>query len=148
MADTIRQQIIDAIDTQLKTILVSNGYYTDLGLTVQEWDLTPLDPDNETERLEYRDEEESRLDLTVGEQTMGLPLAIRVLTAGDTSVRDIREMLADVAKAMYEDPTWGALASDTNQEGLATLDKAEAADQASGVEVRFLIEYTVARGES
>jgi len=148
MADTIRQQIIDAVDTQLQTISVANGYRTELGATVQEWDVTPLDPDSETERLEYRDEEEGRADLTVGEHTMGLVLVVRVLTAGSTSAADIREMIADVAKAMYEDPTFGGLASDTNQESPAVLDKDEAADTASGAEIRFLIEYTVTRGDS
>ena len=148
MADTIRQQIITAIDTQLKTISVANGYRTELGATVQEWDVTPLDPDSETYRLEYRDEEEARADLTVGEHTMGLVMVIRVLTSGSTSAADIREMISDVAKAMYEDPTFGGLAYDTNQAAPAILDKDEAADTASGAEIRFLIEYTVARGQS
>ena len=149
MADTIRQQIITAVDTQLKTISVANGYRTALGATVQEWDLTPLSAANETTgRLEYRDGGEDRLDLTVGEQTMGLPLVIRVLTPGSTSMADIRKMLADVAKAMYEDPTFGGLADDTNQEGPATLDKGEEADEAAGVEILYRIEYTVARGDS
>lgn len=149
MVDTIRQQIIDAVDTQLRTIQVTNGYRTDVGTNVQEWDLTQLDPENETDgRLEYRDEEQARVDLTVGEQTMGLVLVIRILTPGSTSAADIREMIGDVAKAMYEDPTFGSLADDTNQDGAALLDKEEAADQASGAEMRFLIEYNVARGES
>jgi len=149
MLDTIHQQLITAIDTKLKTILVANGYRSNLGLNVEEWDLTPLDiAGGETFRLTYRDDEEGRADVTVGAQDIALALTIAILTSGSTSLADIREMLADLATAMYADPAWGGLAGDTNQDGAAKLAKGEVADTASAVEVKFKIEYTVARGTS
>ena len=148
MPDTIRQQIISAIDTQLKTILVAGGYRTNLGQNVVEWDLTPMDPSQDVFRLTYRDEEETRADLSVGEQDMALPLTILALASGNTSLAEMRKMVADVVSAMYADPTWGGIASDTVQDGVTKLDKAQAADQASGAELKFRVEYAVERGTS
>ena len=148
MPDTIRQQLITAIDVKLKTILVAGGYRTNLGQNVIEWDLTPLDPSQDVFRLTYRDEEETRADLSVGEQDMALPLTILVLAVGGTSLSEMRKMIADVVSAMYADPTWGGLASDTVQDGTTKLDKGQAADQASGAELKFRIEYAVERGAS
>jgi hypothetical protein len=147
MPDTLRQQIITAVDAKLKTILVTGGYYTNLGQNVKEWDETPLAV-SEAFRVEYRDEEELRQDLVVGEQDIMLPLTIRVLAAGSTSPATLRKMLADVAKAMHADPTWGGLASDTVQDGAAVVEKAEAADIAAGTQVKYRVEYSLDRGAS
>lgn len=145
MPDTIRQQIISAVDAKFKTILTTNGYFTNLGQNVTEWDRRPLAAE-ETFRLTYRDEEEGRVQATVGEQDIGLMLTIWVLAKSGTSAADIRKMIADVAKAMYADPSWSNLASDTLQDGAVKLDKDEAADVASGAEIKFRVEYSVDRG--
>jgi len=149
MPDTIRQQLIGAIDTKLKTILTANGYYSNLGQNVDEWNLSPLDTaGGETFRLTYRDEDEGRADVTVGNQDMTLSITVLILASGSTSLADVREMLADVVAAMHADPTWSGLANDTNMDGTAKLVKAEAADTAGGVELKFGIEYSVTRGAS
>jgi hypothetical protein len=147
MSTNIRQEIIDALDARLKTILVANGYLTNLGQNVAEWDTTPHDPAGAT-LLEYRDEEAGREDVAVGVQDMILLVTLRVRTAGAAALTDMRNMLADVCTAMHADPTWGGLAGDTVQAGAAMADKAQDKDVAAGFEVKFRIDYTVYRGGS
>ena len=147
--DPKRQQVLDAVKARLQTVLIANGYRTDIGDHVTEWDTVPMDQNVETMLLEYRDEEEDRIDVTVGQQDMVLPVRIRNRTAGSTALAAMRNILADVALAMISvDPTWGGLANDTNQDGPATLDKGQAADTAAAAEIVFKIEYSVDRGTS
>ena len=147
--DPKRQQILDAVKARLQTVLIANGYKTDIGAHVTEWDTVPMDQNVETMLLEYRDEEEDRIDVTVGQQDMVLPVRIRNRTAGSTALAAMRNILADVALAMISvDPTWGGLANDTNQDGPATLDKGQAADTVAAAEIVFKIEYSVDRGTS
>lgn len=148
-SNTKRKDILTAVAARLATVLIANGYRTDIGAHVTEWDTVPMDQAVETLLLEYRDEEEDRIDVTVGQQDMILPFMIRIRTAGSTALATMRDILADVALCMIAvDPTWGALANDTNQDGPATLVKGQAADTAAAAEVRFKIEYSVDRGES
>lgn len=146
MPDTIRQQIIEAIAARLKTILTSSGYLTDLGSNVHEWDTTPLDLGGESYKLIYQDEEEAWSDMTVGEQDAVLTVSILILCASSLPISDIRAMTADVRRAMYLDPTWGGLASDTRQIEEAKMTVGAAADVAAGVVVKYQIEYTAPRG--
>lgn len=144
----IRQQLVTAVAARLATILIANGYRTDIGAHVEEWDTVPMDRNVETLLLEYRDAEEDRVDETVGGQDMRLPVTIRIRTAGSASLAEMRKMVADVVKAIYVDVTWGGLANDTNQDGPATMVKGQAADTAASAEARFVIEYSVSRGEA
>ena len=51
---TIRQQIMDAIETRFEGISVANGYNSDMGLHVSHWKATALNADD-FPALEYRD---------------------------------------------------------------------------------------------
>ena len=150
--DTIRQQIIAAVAARLATIQTVNGYRTDIGLYIAEWDTVPMDQAVNTMLLEYRDETEDRIDVTVGQQDMILPVTLRVRVADNTdgaALSTLRDILADAALCMLGvDVTWGGLANDTNQDGPATTDKAQAADTAASAVIKFRIEYSVDRGES
>ncbi len=42
MVDSIRQRIVDAIDTRFKAILVTGGYVTDIGSHVFWWKDAPM----------------------------------------------------------------------------------------------------------
>ena len=150
-ANIKRKDILAAVAARLATILTANGYRTGIGAHVTEWDTVPMDQTVETLLLEYRDEEEDRIDVTVGQQDMVLPVSIRVRTAGATALATMRDIIADMVKCMIDpdlDPTWGGLANDTNQDGPATLVKGQAADTAASAEIKFRIEYSVDRGES
>jgi hypothetical protein len=131
----------------LQGILYTNGYNSNLGQNVVEWTDDPLGQ-GELFRLEYRSEEENRLDLVVGEQDMALALMLRVLVTGGTSIFELQGMLSDVSRVMYADPSWGGLASDTVQDGVAQKARGQAADIAGGVQVKYRIEYSVDRGMS
>jgi hypothetical protein len=50
-----RQDIITALKSQLGNIKITNGYNTDLGLSVHEWRLSPFD-ESELPAVEIRDE--------------------------------------------------------------------------------------------
>ncbi len=113
MANT-RQSIIDAIDTQLKTILIANGYDTDLGSNVFEWRQVPLQ-ESELPALIYRDVTSEIEIIVLDRHTHILNLEVEVKTQpGSTSGSLARKMIADVIKAIGVDHTWGALAIKTD----------------------------------
>jgi len=114
MADSIRQQIIDAVDTRLKTILVSNGYETDVGKYVDEWRAYPQEL-AKLPALVYRDSNATS-ESTFGTHVHDLRVEIEVTASGATAPKTIRKMAADVTKAVATDLTWGGLAEDTRIE--------------------------------
>ena len=102
MPDTLRQQIVDAIKTQLEGILISNGFATDVGTNVMEWLASPLDPEFELPALILRD-----LDEPVEEHTRhasrherSLHIQVQIVATGDTPASAYRLMLADVEHAI------------------------------------------------
>ena len=138
---TRRQQILTAMALQLQTILVSNGYTTDLGAHVYEWDTTPVDPGTELLRLEYRDAEESAGYIAVGEHYHKMPVEIRIICVQPTPLAVIRQMIADVTVAIGLDFTFGGLAIDTNLDDVWTTDKGQAADVATGASGKMVVEF-------
>lgn len=98
MADSIRQQIIDAFAARLQTITTGNGYETNLGSNI----------------TQYRTEDwqESELpggDITEGEESIvasgtdhifTLPLSLAIKVSGAASIADVRKVIADVTKAI------------------------------------------------
>lgn len=119
---TIRQQIIDAIQTRFEGITVVNGYNSDMGLHISQWKATPLNADD-FPALEYRDIACNRVDgAPIGFFRWALNMEIEIVTAsGATTITDVREMLADVYKAIGTDETWGALAQWTEQPSDAVI---------------------------
>lgn len=146
--DTIRKQILNALAARLATITTASGYRTNLGQNVQEWDVTPLDPDLETLRIEYRDEAGTTGYEAVGEHLHTLPVTLRIVCKANdgTALATVRNACADVYQAIYADVTFGGLAQDTNQEGSIREDYGEKADRSAGAEVVYRIEYTTAPG--
>lgn len=145
---TVRQQILNALAIRLGTILTANGYRTNLGSNVVEWDETPLDPDLETLRIEYRDEAGTTGYAAVGEHLHTLPVTLRILSQNNSglALSNLRKACADVYQAIYADVTFGGLAQDANQDGDIREDYDEKADRAAGAEIRYVIEYTTAPG--
>ena len=105
MADSIRQRLISAIDTRLKTILIASGYKTNMGQNIFEWKTDPFQA-SQIDGLTYRDPKEQR-ELGCGIYDLTLPLEIEIAS---TTPAQVRKCLADLEKAVHVDPTWGGLA--------------------------------------
>jgi len=117
VSDSIRQQIITALDTRLKTILVVNDYKTNAGQHVFDWEDRDLD-DSELEAIIYRDPGNGRTQATVVEFDNKMVVEIEVKAkAGVETAKRIRKMIEDVFRAIGTDETWGGLADCTTPVG-------------------------------
>ena len=142
MADSIRQQIIDAIETQLGTILTTNGYETNLGSNIFVWKPEPFAA-TEVPGADIQDQEET-IDLAVWLHEHSLTLAVKVVGSGTTVTADLRKYIADVTKAVGVDLTWGSLAQDTAFSG-TDLIEVEVNDKVRmGVQMNFTVQYNTA----
>ena len=115
MADSIRQQVVDAIDTQLRTILTANSYNTDAGGHVYEWRDTDNSPIEATEvedgAIVFRDTDDP-VEVTVGQDEHNLLIEIDAYANTPSA---IRQLIADAITAMAEDKTFGGLCEDTSE---------------------------------
>jgi hypothetical protein len=113
MADSKRQQIIEAIDTRLKTILTTGGYHSNIGQHVFEWKTSPFSDEQEP-GVTYRDVSNNReAEGAVNKFRWRLTVEIEVVS--QTTAETMRLMIADVLKAVGVDHTWGALAQRSGQ---------------------------------
>lgn len=102
MADSIRQQMFDALITRLKTISVANNYKTVLGTNVYESRTTPWQA-SELPGLDVREGEEGVV--AEGEHHIfTLEIEIDLVVSGTASPRDNREGIADVTQAVGKPP--------------------------------------------
>jgi hypothetical protein len=113
MSDSIRQQLISAIDTRLKTITTANGYKTNAGSNVFDWLDRDL-ADSELDAIIYRDRS-NVMDMSDFDSKMNtVVVEIQVKTKSTTTTAaQVREMIEDVYKAIGTDETWGGLALQT-----------------------------------
>ena len=113
---TIRQQIMDAIQTRFEGITLINGYQTDIGLNVSQWKATALNADD-FPALEYRDVSCDRMDGgPIGFFRWAATIDTEIVTAsGATTMTEVREMLSDIYKAIGLDESWNNLAQWTEQ---------------------------------
>ncbi len=111
MADkSIRQKIVDAVDTQLKKILTTGGYETNIGQSVNWW-LERVDTEI-LPAIVCRD----RLLPPENNIRWVRRLAIEMeifLAPTEDPVETMRKALADIEDNVRNDPTWGGLAHDT-----------------------------------
>ncbi len=145
MPETIRQQIINAIDVRLKTILVSNGFKTNLGLNVFEWRVTEL-TEAELPALIYRDTESAVGDSppeSFDRQRQLLDIEIDVVVSGSTAPADLRKAIGDVMVAIgstREAREWNDLAEDTIQ-GSESISIEHEERRVAGARLFFSIQY-------
>ena len=148
MADSIRQQVINALDTRLKTITIANGYLTDLGTNVAAWSTTPFDPQNETFKLEYLDQDVTTSaggDIPVGVHSHKMKVTLRLIVKDNTPIDLVRKYNADIMKAIGVEAKangsrWSGLAIRTDPEGDRTqIDRA--ANRFGGQEISFYITF-------
>jgi len=113
MSDSIRQQIIDAIDTRFKAIKTTGGYKTNIGNNVFDWLKRDL-AITELPALIYKDKSSEIYTDTLELYNNKITLEIELKAeAGSGTAESIREMIEDVYKAIGSDDTWSGLAIDT-----------------------------------
>jgi hypothetical protein len=143
MADTKRQKIFDAVVTRMKTIRTANGYQTEVGTTVAEWE-SRFD-EGELPALsvcDLPDEVSKESKSSVG-VTHRLRMQVRIFTSKGTKAKDLRKMIGDVVRAVGQDPSWGYLAMDTEPGSEGFVVPAEAMEIAGGA-VEFTVVFTTA----
>jgi len=103
------QSVIDAFITRLQTITVVNGYSSDIGNNVSDWNLSKSIID-ELPRVTVRDNDE----ITVTREIVGqflweMPIEIHIELKGETALADSRKIIDDVFQAIGTDITFGGL---------------------------------------
>lgn len=111
---TIRQQIINAINTRFQGITVANGYQTNIGLNVSLWTDSPWDRSIDF-GVDIRDPDCTGSADVFPAHTFKLTVKVMAFTkTGATTAATIRDkVLADINKAIGVDPFWGGLAQNT-----------------------------------
>jgi hypothetical protein len=116
MADSIRQQIISALDTRLKAILVTGGYETNIGSNVFDWKANSLE-DADLPALIYKDiTVETNID-SFASFAHRMTIQVIVVVQSSTPMTETRKAMADVDKAIGVDHTFGNLALMTERTG-------------------------------
>lgn len=123
--NSVWQQILAAIDTRLKGILISSGYQTDAGKNVFYWRTIPFAQDSEGTMsdlpgIKYFETSERTETLNFPIRTNTTSLSVECLATGsdDATVKaTIDKIYADVMKAFGTDETWGGLAIITEKTG-------------------------------
>lgn len=148
MADTKRQKIIDEVIARMQTILVTNGYQSDLGLHVGDcetnWDESELPALSVFDLVAEEDgDENGDPEATNAKTTHSLPVQFRIFVKSDTRTSDLRKMIADVKKAIGTDPRWKvanvglALRTIPQKSGLVFTENFEVAGAAVEVEIWY-----------
>jgi hypothetical protein len=147
MPTTKRQAIIDTIVDRMEGIKISNGFETNLGNKVEDWQVNWDESD--LPALSVCDLTEETDDSQFGEHVYlhRLPVQLRIFTASDTRAPDVRLMIADVLQALRDDLKFGglALATELKRSGFILPNDAF---QIAGAAVEIEIEYITERFNS
>lgn len=109
--ETIRQQIIDVLTTRFATILIANGYKTDMGNNVTHWRASTADvAQAKLPHLGWEDANEDDLDATVGQVDHLLSITCKISVKTEA---DIYKARADLIKMIGTDVFMSGLAGDT-----------------------------------
>jgi hypothetical protein len=108
MADSKRQKIVDAVVARMKTILVTNGFATDIGTTVEDsqtnWDenqlpaISVFDPAANAEAPANP----GTAQYTIWTQA----IQVRVYLKAETDAKNARKAIKDVWQAVRSDSKW------------------------------------------
>jgi hypothetical protein len=144
MADSIRQQIITALDTRLKLIKTTGGYKTNAGNNVFDWLDRDL-ADTELDAIIYRDRTDDIQHNLIDVYTHKVRVEIEAKAkSAATTASQIRKIMDDILKAIGVDDTWGGLAQDTNP--LSTEIDIQKSDKIAGeAKINIEIEYDASK---
>jgi len=112
MADSVYQDIIDAVDTKLKTILTTAAYATNLGSNVNWWRDLENKPFQASELPAVNCKDEIADVSPSAKKIDGYQLFIELNIICSTIVT-MRLAISDIVKALNADITWGGLAYNT-----------------------------------
>jgi len=141
---SIRQGILDAVRTRLGRIRKANGYRTDIGANVLEWQTAPV-PSADLPAISFRDAENEIAEWTMRERDNRVAVVIEAF-GRDVPPSTVRQYVEDIYAAIAVDETWGGLALVTEP----VSDEIEFRTAEEGVgraTVRILIEYQTAKWE-
>lgn len=140
---TVREQVVDAVASRFRQILVANGYNTDVGNSVYIWKDTAFSVE-ELPALNIRDESSDIEDLTNKQETIRLNFRTDIVVSNSNPIPTIRAILEDVRKAISVDETFGGLVLYTRMVG-DEIDSVSKEDLIASAFVRFYTVYDVAR---
>ena len=111
---TIRQQIMDAIQTRFEGITVVNGYQTDIGRNISLWKDNPWEQDVDF-GVDIRDPECAGSVDAYPTHTFRLTVKATAFARAGASTADVirDQTIADINKAIGVDTQWGGLAMNT-----------------------------------
>ena len=108
---SVRQSIVNAVETRLKTIKTANGYETDIGSNINVWQVVDFQ-ETELPAIDIRDTAES-VEVRGGNHVCTLTVEIEAKVSGATSGVVMRDILADIIKAVGTDSTFSGLVQDS-----------------------------------
>jgi hypothetical protein len=137
--DPKSKQILDEFKARMQTVLIANGYKTDMGSNIFVQKDTPF-TDDEIEGMDitYSDTPEQ----VIGREIHRMDIECLCALSGNDTMANVENAKADVVTAIGTDRTWDGLAEET---GIVTAEKAAVAvgeNIYAGTRVRFTIEYT------
>ena len=142
-----RTAIIQRLETILKEIQGSGGYYTNFGQRVHVRRVKPFDSDAELPAINilYGTEEPEIIDPALsqglkGIWTRNLPVTIVAMCSAATPAADVDKMEADIQKKIGTDQGFNGLALQTNPVNVQFFDAHEE-NRTAGVAVRIIIQY-------
>lgn len=141
--DSVRQQIVDALDTLFKRLLRTIGYETNLGANVFWWRATPLQL-SELNAILAEDTVEQTV-AAIGEHlhtlTINLELWLRPASRTDAG-EEARQAVADLYRAIGIDTTLGAIAQDVSPpRGVETVRAEQEGVRCFVIRTAFQVEY-------
>lgn len=144
---TIRQQIVNAVEARLETILTTGGYQTNLGEHVSVWRLVPF-ATSDLPAIDIRDKREtSKAQGATSKQEHRLEMECYIEVAEEsTTAERARIYLADVQKAIGTTTggaagrKWSGLAIDT-EPGESQMEIGQDGKIIGGIKFTFTIIY-------
>lgn len=143
MTESIWQQIITAVDTRFKTILITpGGYKTNIGANVFWWKPTSLDL-ADLPAMNCRDKPQMR-EVGAGVYDETLNIEIEAACTGSTTPEDMRKIAADLDKCIGVDEMWSGLAEATDL-NIETLSVEQNENKIGQVKATVTIQYRTIR---
>jgi hypothetical protein len=156
MPSTItRQKLVDAVKARMATILIANGFYTDIGKNVMEWRTAPIG-DEDLGSCSVSDPEDVPIQEsikgggTVQDRWLTVVISLPFAGGSSTSGATMRQAVADVYKAIgavtpgFNLESWGGLAMLTEDMGNTQVVRQEE-HRLIGVDITIRIMYRTAK---
>lgn len=152
-----QQDLFNAVKTRLATITTANGYWSNAGQKINEWQMTPVDAANDPTLLPcicLSDTDERNLgpgenvNENSSSRLFGVDFEAALLLAeADQTATNARQAKADLIKAIGKDQTFGNLAKRTEPGDVKLLTNKDGV-RISGVLFKFTVKYVRKTWES